>query len=1704
MKRIIFCLITVATLLGMLVPATSSPAVLAASSKASVDFTQYANTDDEWIGSILQKTNSMYYEGMSVPQRTILDGIGLTPGATHSLTFSAMATKGGTHAYDWLTAYNQGNVPPLAYDVCGEKLGNSPDFAAICSDLHTSGYSILVNVPDDPFISKDGSTQSRIDAYEAQFGNRQIEIYGNEPITSASLTLSHDVSDSGDTGDSFIDYVLSWTSNSTQVIVEMAGHLAMSGDPATNLMAWGPNLGASQISGGPYHFKLDKLDGSSLGSQDNQIKGADILPLMGRIVAHKFDDLNANGTQDTGEASLQGWNMTLYDGPDCTGDLLAYSTTGSDGNVVFSDLAAGTYSVRETLQAGWTNTTELCQQATINYGETATLDFGNREFKPDIDVTKTASPTSGAISTNVTFTITVTNTGELPLDPVRVVDTIPDGMTYISAGTSPAPDSAIHNGDGTWTVTWNNITSLAPSNSTTIYLMAQINGDVLGTLTNSVTATGTPPFGTDVEDTDTANVRVYHAGIDVQKTADTTFGVASTDVTFTITVTNTNGSELDPVKVVDVLPDGMTYVSAGTSPAPNSTTLHANGTCTITWDNVGPLASGNSTTIYLVAQINGDVLGTLTNEVTATGTPPEGAKVEDSDTADVTVIDARISISPPEDIDVVGDEHILTANVDFNDGSGWAPYEGATVTFEVISGPGNLDPQSAVTNSTGQATTILTTTSAGTSIVKASTSVYGYDISTDGEAYNSERAQKDWVYARIKIDPQKDTDVVGDLHELTATVETSTNGTDWLPYEDATVTFNVTSGPGSLDPVTDVTDANGEATTTLTSTLAGTSIVEASTSVYGYDISTDGEAYNSGPAQKDWVYARIRITPSEATNVVGDLHELTATVETSTNGTYWLSYEGATVTFEITSGPGDLDPLSAVTNSTGQATTILTSTLAGTSIVEASTSVYGYDISTDGKVYNSGPADKDWVYARITITPSEATNVVGDLHELTATVETSTNGVTWNPYEGANVTFEVTSGPGNLDPEIAVTNSTGQATTTLTSALAGTSVVKASTSVYGYDISTNGEAYNSDPAEKHWVYARIKIDPQKDTDVVGDLHELTATVETSTNGTDWLPYEDATVTFNVTSGPGTLDPESSVTNSTGQATTILTSTLAGTSVVKASTSVYGYDISTDGEASSSGPAQKDWVYARIKITPPEATNVVGDLHQFTASVETSTNGTYWLPYERATVTFEVTSGPGTLDPLSAVTNSTGQAITILTSTETGTTIVAASTSVYGYDISTDGGAYSSYPAEKDWVDARISIVESATNLVGQSHGFTLTVEQNLGAGWVPAAGVNVTPTSSGVGSITSSGPYVTDGSGQVIVTVNSNVVGTAIVDASATVNVGGIDIAVATDGYGAYTVSNRKTWVGPPPPPAGAAGCPTTRHLTVDWEGNNTTKSLYSNDKLAVDLLGPSPDLTSNLFLERATHAPVVDGTTYYLITIRRLDQYPTLPANMQAIAVYNVTPTGAVFDKDLLLTLGLTDAQLPATGNVTMDYYDDINHVWVPLNFEAGGGNGVAALTLSAPVTHFSIYGVLAQVSTTPTQPAHFVASGLNIEQSVQKIWAPVTFVTNTGKTTTITANVFNDGYQQGTFTATLKLNGQTVDTKTVTLGAGQSTQVKFVKSGLGYGHYDVQVAGLSDEFTTSRAITWWLIAVIVVGLGLIIWGIVWGRRRRRAHQTQ
>ncbi|MFU8796104.1 MAG: CARDB domain-containing protein, partial [Dehalococcoidia bacterium] len=310
------------------------------------------------------------------------------------------------------------------------------------------------------------------------------------------------------------------------------------------------------------------------------------------------------------------------------------------------------------------------------------------------------------------------------------------------------------------------------------------------------------------------------------------------------------------------------------------------------------------------------------------------------------------------------------------------------------------------------------------------------------------------------------------------------------------------------------------------------------------------------------------------------------------------------------------------------------------------------------------------------------------------------------------------------------------------------------------------------------------------------------------------------------------------------------------------------------------------------------------------------------------------------------------------------------------------------------------------------------------------------------------------------------------------------------------------------PPFTRAIYCPPggcVRYLTVDWDEEITTACLHGADQLIEDMFCPNPDAKHNLVLERGTQAPDVEGVRHYLIEIRDLtaQDLPTLPDDMTAVVAYRMTPVGAEFNRDIFLTLGFDTLQLPDEArHVDIFFYDEGDGLWVSLGSQPAPPNGVAEISLSAPIRHFTVFAVLASSVPPSTVPATFFGSDLSIVPGVKKTWSALTFVTRTGEDVTITAKVTNEGGQAGTYTANLKLNGETVDSTSVTLGAGQSQYVTFTVSGLDRGEYEVEVAGLSDTFTAFRTITWWLIVVLLAAIGLIVWGVARARRKRRARQ--
>ncbi|WP_423441031.1 LamG-like jellyroll fold domain-containing protein [Limisphaera sp. VF-2] len=144
-------------------------------------------------------------------------------------------------------------------------------------------------------------------------------------------------------------------------------------------------IGETRLPGGRCEIAIDELE-----LFDRVLSSQEVLALYAsdsagkcrptpkpdaQICVDKFLDLNANGTWDPNEPPLSGWQFVVTD---AASNVVGVVTSTPPGTVPGClTLPAGSYTVTETLQPGWTNTTPLSQTVTLQPGQTTNLVFGN-------------------------------------------------------------------------------------------------------------------------------------------------------------------------------------------------------------------------------------------------------------------------------------------------------------------------------------------------------------------------------------------------------------------------------------------------------------------------------------------------------------------------------------------------------------------------------------------------------------------------------------------------------------------------------------------------------------------------------------------------------------------------------------------------------------------------------------------------------------------------------------------------------------------------------------------------------------------------------------------------------------------------------------------------------------------------------------------------------------------------------------------------------------------------------------------------------------------------------------------------------------------------------------------------------------------------------------------------------------------------------
>ena len=682
---------------------------------------------------------------------------------------------------------------------------------------------------------------------------------------------------------------------------------------------------------------------------------------------------------------------------DAVGDVVAYTITVTNtGNVtldalVVSDPVADVGSIScpdtvldpaEVVECTATHTvtqTDLDNGSVVNTANAAVTDTNNNPIDVDsnqvtvlavqnplLSVVKATSSAPTDAGDVIAYTVVITNTGNVTLDPVTLADPIADAGS-ISCDVALLAPAAVANCTLQHTVT-----------------QAEVNA---GEVRNTATATFTPPAGGPLtQDSNEVVVTIAPTPSLVTTKATTTadFDTVGDVISYTFTVTNTGNVTLSGIVIADPVTDDPPV-------------------CTPTTLDPGDVA--DCTAVHTVVQGDLDA-GAVVNVATGNGTPPAGPAVEDPSnqitvpavqTPSITVTKA-LSTGGITEYSAVGEIIDYTFTVT---NTGNVTLTGVAVTDPVA----DSAPVCLPTTLAPTATSTCTAQHAITQVdLDAGSVVNTADVSAAPPSGPNVTDTSNTVTVPAVLDPELTVSkvaldvsyaVVGDVLDYTITVENTGNVT-----LDPVV---VTDDNADAAPVCDVSVLAPNATATCTASHvvdqadldAGQvdNIASATgTPPIGPDVSDDSPLV-SVPAVQSPSVLTTKSTATVDYDAVGDVISYTITVENTGNVT--LTGVG------VTDAAADATPVCAPT--TLAPTEVATCTATHT-VVQADLDAGSFtNIATGSGTPPTGPAvsdPSDPVTVPAVQTPSVLTtkstastsySAVGDVISYTITVENTGN-----------------------------------------------------------------------------------------------------------------------------------------------------------------------------------------------------------------------------------------------------------------------------------------------------------------------------------------------------------------------------------------------------------------------------------------------------------------------------------------------------------------------------------------------------------------------------------------------------------------------------------------------------------------------------------------------------------------------------------------
>jgi uncharacterized repeat protein (TIGR01451 family) len=297
----------------------------------------------------------------------------------------------------------------------------------------------------------------------------------------------------------------------------------------------------------------------------------------------------------------------------CTYNTVARKVTCTIGQIADAESATIKIVLNARRAGTVTNTVGLVTPEGLDPNDTDNTASEATRVNPraDLSVTLTDSPDPVPVGRNVTYTAVVTNHGPSRATRVKLTDKLPPGLKFISATSTQ--------GSCTYdTVTRKvacTIGEVADTETATVKLV--LNARRAGTVTNTVrlvTPDGLDPNGTDNTASEATRVKP-RADLSVTLTDSPDPVSVGGIITYTAVVANNGPSNATGVNLSDLLPPGMSFVSAAsTQGSCTYSTAARKVTCAI-----GGMANTAIATITIVATAGQTELGVVTNTVDVTG-----------------------------------------------------------------------------------------------------------------------------------------------------------------------------------------------------------------------------------------------------------------------------------------------------------------------------------------------------------------------------------------------------------------------------------------------------------------------------------------------------------------------------------------------------------------------------------------------------------------------------------------------------------------------------------------------------------------------------------------------------------------------------------------------------------------------------------------------------------------------------------------------------------------------------------------------------------------------------------------------------------------------------------------------------------------------------------------------------------------------------